>query len=75
MERAKDNGTLHYDDSNAHSQTSRRSRRSSSARRMTMTNKPSRQDVQEAETLNIKGNAAMQQNKYALTKNFNTEAL
>jgi hypothetical protein len=42
---------------------------------MTMTNKPSRQDVQEAETLNIKGNAAMQQNKYALTKNFNTEAL
>jgi hypothetical protein len=42
---------------------------------MTMTNKLSRQDVQEAETLNIKGNAAMQQKKYALTKNFYTEAL
>eukprot|EP00979_Chaetoceros_neogracilis_P000511 scaffold118_cov251-Chaetoceros_neogracile.AAC.2 len=53
----------------------KRSRRSSSTRRMTMTNKPSRQDVQEAETLKVKGNAAMQQKKYALAKNFYTEAL
>jgi tetratricopeptide (TPR) repeat protein len=75
MERAKDAGTLHYDDSDAHSQTSQRNRRSSSTRRMTMTNKPSRQDVQEAETLKVKGNAAMQQKKYALAKNFYTEAL
>lgn len=40
-----------------------------------MTNKPSRRDVQEAETLKIKGNAAMQQKKYALAKDYYTEAL
>jgi len=77
IERAKDNGTLHYDDSDTHSKASQsqRSRRPSSARRMTLTHKPSRQDVEEAEALKVKGNTAMQQKKYILAKDYYTEAL
>ena len=77
IERAKDNGTLHYDDSDSHSRASqsRRSRRPSSLRRMTLTHKPSRQDVEEAEALKVKGNTAMQQKKYILAKDYYTEAL
>lgn len=77
IERAKDNGTLHYDDSDSHSRASQsqRSRRPSSVRRMTLTHKPSRQDVEEAEALKVKGNTAMQQKKYILARDCYTEAL
>lgn len=72
MMKARDNGTLHFDDiDDDRSVSSRRS----STRRMTMSMKVSRKDIEEAEALKNKGNTCMQEKKYAQARDFYTEAL
>ena len=72
MIKARDNGTLHFDDiDDDRSVSSRRS----STRRMTMSMKVSRKDIEEAEALKNKGNTCMQEKKYAQARDYYTEAL
>lgn len=72
MMKARDSGTLHFDDiDDDRSVSSRRS----STRRMTMSMNVSRKDIEEAEALKNKGNTCMQEKKYAQARDYYTEAL
>lgn len=71
MESAKENGTLQYDDIDSISRKSN----ASNHRRMSLSTKTSRKDIEEAEQLKITGNSFMQEKKYDQAKECYTKAL
>eukprot|EP00557_Chaetoceros_sp_GSL56_P010595 CAMPEP_0176485522 /NCGR_PEP_ID=MMETSP0200_2-20121128/5082_1 /TAXON_ID=947934 /ORGANISM="Chaetoceros sp., Strain GSL56" /LENGTH=793 /DNA_ID=CAMNT_0017882167 /DNA_START=214 /DNA_END=2595 /DNA_ORIENTATION=- len=68
-------GEIYFsDDSSLHVKMKRRLT-SSQSKRMSMMGNPTREDLQEAETLKVRGNAYMQQKKYNQARDFYTKAL
>lgn len=68
-------GGIFFSDSSSDVKANKRRLTSNHSKRMSMMGQPTRQDLQEAESLKVRGNACMQQKKYSQARDFYTKAL